>query len=169
VTQIQTRNLKFLIAYALLVVLPILGLVGVLKAGRELTAPLSVDGVWKVDANAIRLEALRCADKDFLQGASLLIMQSGRNLVLNVNSGFKATAWGFIEGRTIQASAVPAEKYSGESRCGEDHLFSFKATVDAESNPRSLIGTITFDGCSSCAPVNFHAVRQVRNLGKGAN
>ena len=114
-TQIQTRNLRFLIAYALLVVLPVLGLVGVLKAGRMLTAPLSVDGVWKVDGNAVRIDGLRCAVKDSLQGASLLITQSGRNLVLNLNSGFKATAWGLIDGGTIQASTVPAQKYSGES------------------------------------------------------
>lgn len=168
-TQIQTRNLKFLIAYAFLVALPVLGLVGVLKAGRVLTAPLSVDGIWKIDANATRLGAmLPCIDKDFLQDASLSIMQSGRNLVLSVNSGSKVAASGFIEGHTIHVSAMPAWKYSGGPGCA-DHLFSVKGTVEAESDPRSLFGTMIIDGCSSCAPVEFHAIRQMPSLSKGGH
>ena len=53
-------NRNFLIAYVVLVVLPIAGLFGVLKHGRSLAAPISVDGVWRLDADLSQIAALPC-------------------------------------------------------------------------------------------------------------
>jgi hypothetical protein len=49
-----------MIAYALPVGLPILGLVRVLTAGRNLTVPISVNGVRKFERDASRLAAMPC-------------------------------------------------------------------------------------------------------------
>ena len=44
-------NRNFVVAYILLVGLAVARLRGVLKSGRSLTAPISVDGTWKVEAD----------------------------------------------------------------------------------------------------------------------
>jgi hypothetical protein len=161
-------NLNFVIAYIFLVGLPVLGLAGVLRAGRTLTAPVSVDGVWKVDADAAQFAALPCFGPSFPSNLSLSITQSGRSLVLNLNSGSNVIASGsaLSAGFTIKGSAMPTPKYSAETGCGSGSQLSVNAVVDAKSDPRTLMGTMTVDGCSNCAAVGFHAVRQVRNVGE---
>ena len=53
-------NRNFIIAYILLVGLPVLGLVGVLKTGRGVAAPISLDGTWTLQADSSRLASLPC-------------------------------------------------------------------------------------------------------------
>jgi hypothetical protein len=153
-------NLNFVIAYILLVGLPVLGLVGVLRAGRTLTAPISVDGVWKVEAHADQVAALPCSGTSFLRNTSLLISQSGRSLMLSFDSGSRNTASGIIDGHSVRASALPMPDYSAEVGCGSNRLLSLNATVDVQSGLRSMVGNMTVEGCSSCGPVGFHAIRQ---------
>ena len=44
-------NRNFVMAYIVLVGLPLLGLVGVLRNGRALSAPVSVEGRWTFQAD----------------------------------------------------------------------------------------------------------------------
>ena len=81
-------NRNFLIAYAVLVVLPIAGLFGVLKQGRSLAAPISVDGVWRLDADLSQIAALPCGSSlASTQYAAVTISQSGKNFTLSLNNG----------------------------------------------------------------------------------
>ena len=57
----QNTSRNFVVAYIVLVGLPLAGLAGVLRSGRNLAAPMSVDGSWKVEADATRLTNLSCA------------------------------------------------------------------------------------------------------------
>lgn len=153
-------NRIFVIAYIVLVGLPILGLVGVLKKGRSLTAPISVDGTWTLKADAAALAALPCAKAlAGTQDATMSISQSGGNFTLNLNNGPKAAASGTLDGTTFKASVPPAA-WPGESGCASGQDFSIVAKVDPKANPRSLTGTLSLNGCASCAPVEFQAVRQ---------
>lgn len=159
-------NLNFVIAYIFLVGLPVLGLAGVLRAGRTLTAPVSVDGVWKVEADAAQVAALPCFGQSFPENMSLSIAQSGRSLLLNLNSGSNVIASGsaLSAGSAIKGSVVPTARYSAETGCGSGSQLSVNAVVDAKSDPRTLVGTMRVDGCSTCAAAEFHAVRQARNV-----
>ena len=146
---------RFLLAYFFLVVLPLIGLIGVLKSGRDLTAPVSVDGVWNLKVDTNRLASLPCAR--FLATAEnpvITISQSGEKFTL---SGPRASGPGVIDGIKLRA-ALPGQ--AGESGCGSDQQLTLLATVDPKANPRSLAGTLSVDGCSSCSPVEFHAARQ---------
>jgi hypothetical protein len=51
------NNSRFATAYVFLVIFPLLGLVGVLKRGHDLAAPVSVEGLWKLQIPAHRLTA----------------------------------------------------------------------------------------------------------------
>jgi len=145
----------------------LLGLVGVLRSGRSLTAPFSVDGAWKVESVANRLPASACNNFfSSVSNAPLSISQSGKTLVVTL-SGTK-TAAGTLDGETIKAQFPGADRdredKSGTAACGDSAL-TLTATLDPLAEPRTLTGTLSVEGCSSCAPLEFRAVRQSRSRG----
>jgi hypothetical protein len=154
-------NRNFVLAYILLVGLPLVGLVGVLRTGRTLTAPISVDGLWQLQADPERLAALPCgkalADSP---DTSLAFSQSGKNFTLSIANGPKSIAAGVLEGTTLKASIVPSATWAGEPGCGDGRELSLTANVDPKTNPRSLAGVLSVNHCPSCASVEIHAVRQ---------
>jgi hypothetical protein len=161
-------NRSIAVAYILLVGLPLLALVEVLKMGRILTAPISVDGVWRMETETDHFSALPCGNlPSSVTNTSVLISQSGKNLVLTLSGGSKATA-SVLEGRIIKASFAPTGS-SPEAGCSINRIFTLIATFDPKSDPRTLNGTLSVDGCASCAPVEFRAVRQPRGSSEGAH
>jgi hypothetical protein len=162
------RSRNFVVAYILLVGLPLLGLAGVLRSGRNLTAPISVDGVWRIDADAGRLSGLSC-DRPASAFSSVVISQSGKSLVLTFNNAAKTVSSGVLEGKNLKASVVLERDLSNKGGCGDDEPFTLTATVDPNSEPRSMTGLLSVNACTSCVPVEFHAVRQPRASGGGAH
>jgi len=158
-----SRN--FVVAYILLVGLPLLGLAGVLRSGRSLTAPISVDGVWKVDVGTSRLGVQHCA-KSASTFSSLVISQSGKSLVLTFNDAGKTVASGSLDGTSLKASVVP-ERDSSDPGC--DQALTLAATIDPKTEPRSLRGAMSLTSCPSCAPVEFRASRQPRGTNGGTH
>jgi hypothetical protein len=154
------QNRNFVLAYVLLVGLPIVGLVGVLKTGRTLKAPISVDGSWQLQADPVRLATLPCGKALAEDDAALVISQSGKNFTLGISNGPKSNGSGVIEGRNLTASIAPSGDESAQAFCGGNEL-SLIATVDPNTDPRSLAGKLWVKNCSSCEPVEFRATRQV--------
>ena len=153
-------NRNFILAYIFLVALPIAGLVGILKGGRHLTAPFSVDGTWKI----LSSQPVASSCSDFFSSVStspLLISQSGKSLVVSLNGGTR-TASGTLDNKIITA------QFSGNkvaaAQCGDGNL-NLTATLDPATEPRTLSGTIAVDGCASCAPLQFRAARQPKPPG----
>jgi hypothetical protein len=158
---VSHSNRNFVIAYILLVGLPLLGLVGVLRSGRSLNAAFSVDGSWKVQLEAAHASAAPCGD--FLSSVSnspVSISQSGTSLVIGLGG---QTTIGTLTGKTIKAQFAGAENPNA-SDC-RDRSLALTATLDPLSEPRTLRGTLSVEGCESCAPVEFRAVRQLRSAG----
>jgi len=163
----KTRN--FVIAYILLVGLPVAGLLVVLKHGRKLTAPVSVDGNWQLQGNLADLAALACGTPlPAPEDAVLSISQSGKNLVVNLPNGFRTETSGLIDGTTLSATLTPAVQRHAAG-CGKDHSVTLIASLNLSARPRTLAGTIGIDECPSCSPVNFVAVRQAPAGKKGAH
>jgi hypothetical protein len=164
----SNNNRNFIIAYVLLVALPIVGLLGVLKTGRSLTAPISVDGIWQLQVDSTRVASLPCG-KTLGQNpeTALAISQSGKNFTLSLANGPKSTASGVLDGTTLKASVVPVAPWSDEAGCGASHELSLVATVNLKSEPRSLDGTLSVNDCPTCNPVAFRAVRLALAAKKG--
>jgi hypothetical protein len=152
-------NRNFVIAYILLVGLPLAGLAGVLRSGRSLTAPISVDGSWKLEADSIHSSGQSC-DKALssLSPSSFSISQSGKSLMLTLNNPAKTTAEGSLEGKVVKAQVGTTDSSTAGCTAGQPLLLM--ATVDPKSEPRSLAGVLSVNGCSSCGSVEFRAVRQ---------
>src|SRR5207245_2606549 len=134
-------NRNFIIAYVVLVGLPILGLVGVLKTGRTLGAPFSVDGTWKLQADAVRLQALPCGKSLASPDIAMSVSQSGANFTLDLVSGPKSLSSGVLDGTNWEASIMPLA--ANDAECGRGRELELVATLDPKANPRSLTGTIS--------------------------
>lgn len=168
-------NRNFVIAYVLLVGLPILGLVGILKSGRNLTAPISIDGVWQLQADPAQLASMSCGKAlGDSSNTTLSISQSGKNFSLgfgsiNPSNGLRSVASGVVDGTSLRASLIPASATSAaDGGCGHGRELTLVATVNPKADPRSLAGTLSINGCPSCTPVEFNAVRQTPSK-KGAH
>jgi hypothetical protein len=154
-------NRNFIIAYILLVGLPIVGLLGVLRSGRKLSAPISVDGLWHLQIDPARLASLPCGNAlASSPDTALAISQSGTNFTLTLANGPKATAEGQLNGTALKASIAPAPEWSAQAGCGNDRGLALVATVDPKSEPKSLVGTLSVNNCPSCEAVEIRAVKQ---------
>jgi hypothetical protein len=149
-------NRKFFIAYVLLVGLPILGLVGILKSGRAMAAPISVDGTWALQTDPAGFTSLPCGKS--LTASDLVISQSGGHFTLTLKDAPKATASGALTGTTLKASLLPSSP--NDMDCGRGHELVLFATVDPKATPNSLTGTISLNDCPACTPIEFRALRR---------
>jgi hypothetical protein len=160
---------RFVIVYILLVGVPLLGIVGVLKAGRHLTAPISVNGTWSVSADSAPLSPGPCGEGSSLSHSSLVISQSGKNLSLAFDGSARASGDGSLEGATVKAPLQLMRDASRGAGCAAAQPLTLTASVNPQSDPRSLTGSITVDGCAACAPVAFHALLQPRTKPEGVH
>ena len=156
----SAMNRNFVFAYAFLVILPLLGLAGILKSGRGLTAPASIDGVWSLKLDRAQLYSLPCGKVlDEVPDSEMLISQSGNSFLLSFPSEPKITASGTLDGTTLRAS-VPLSGPSHEGSCAEGHQFALHATIDRRAEPSLLAGTFSLTNCPTCTPVAFQAERR---------
>src|SRR5689334_875528 len=98
------NNKNFAIAYLFLVALPVVGLVGVLRSGRNLTAPTAIGGLWKVEHVNGALVTVTCGtssspDQDLV----LAISQSGPNFTLKLANLPASSGVGAIVGTAVRA------------------------------------------------------------------
>jgi hypothetical protein len=155
---------NFVVSYLFLVILPVMALLGILKYGRRLTAPMAVGGVWKLESNLASTGNAGCSGLfGSLQDASLVILQSGKNLTLTLPGGLRRQATGLIQGGTLTASFLPMDFGSSGESCGFGGPVSLVATVDPSVTPRSFSGTLSISGCDSCAAAAVHAVREEKS------
>ena len=154
-------NKNFAAAYLLLVILPILGLTGVLRSGRDLIAPSAIGGHWKMQANAPSLAPLPCAGSmATMRDMDFTISQSGRYFALRFANSVMPSASGLIEGTTIKVSIPLPAKGVKEVGCSGGHVFSLIATLDFKANPNSMAGLLSVNDCAACPSAEFRAIRE---------
>jgi hypothetical protein len=154
---------RLFVSYILLVGIPLLGIVGVLGAGRSLTAPLSVAGSWELQIDPNITQAQSCvAGLGFTHPTVLEISQSGKYLSLTLGTQPKIKLQAALEGKELVAdSTLPvAESCSGAAG------LSLRAGVEPKATPRTMSGVLSFDACPSCGAASFRAIRQVFPTGR---
>jgi len=137
------NNLTF--GYVLFVGIPLLILIGTLRAGADLSALPAVSGDWTVEP-----APNKCAGP--LANASqpaLSIYQTGSNLLIAFNDPRKTTLAGKLEDGSVTAVSATTG----------GRALRLEAAVSGEPGHRSLQGRLSFDGSSACAPVPFRAVK----------
>lgn len=161
----SSTNRNFIFAYAFLVVLPLMGLAGILKSGSRLAAPAAIDGLWSVqlDSPAVAFSPCGVVANSILP-KSISISQSGRSFVLAVPGNPQIAAYGTIDGNSLHAfwAASEARPISGsvDAHNCSARAFALLARVEDAQNPTVLTGSVSATDCPTCAPVGFHAERQ---------
>lgn len=157
----KSANKNFAAAYLILVIIPVLGLAGVLRSGRKLVAPTAIAGRWKMQVNAPALAALPCAGSvATLRDVGFTTSQSGRYFTLSFANSVLPSTSGSIEGTTIKVSmSLPAEAVK-EAGCSGGHVFSLTATLDSKAAPSFMTGFLAVNDCATCAPAEFRAFRE---------
>lgn len=130
-------NRNFILAYLVLVALPVLGLVGVLRSGRNLVAPTSVGGPWRIQADSNKLAALPCG-MPLATGtdAGFTISQSGKNFTMNFNNSLMSVSSGEIQELNVKATILPSAGWAKTPGCGQ-RVLSLIATLDPKASPHS--------------------------------
>lgn len=152
-----STNRRFIVAYILLVGLPLAALAGVLKVGRRLSAPLYIDGIWKIDIRANSPSNDPCSQSvSSLLDSPIVVSQSGKSLEIMFQGASNAAVPGELDGTEITAM-LPT------SGCPNGQLVSLVASIDPASDPRALTGSLAVTNCPSCSPVLFRAVQQPKS------
>jgi len=118
----------------------VLGLLGILEAGRGIVAPPAISGDWNVDFGAPG----SCGAGRLRQPA-LSISQSGTDAVITLNDGRATSFEATVNGGTVTAAR-------------------FSATISGQSGARVLDGKLNLDGCG---PVAFRALRLAAGKKRG--
>jgi hypothetical protein len=159
-------NRNFVLVYVFLVILPLVGLAGILRGGRKLTAPVSIDGVWSLRVDSAQLDSLPCGKVlAAIPDKAISISQSGRSFVLSFPGAPTVTASGTLDGITLRASLTSPPESSSQTGCAGQ--FSLLATVDRQADPESLLGALSATNCPTCTSVEFEAKRQAPATSKG--
>ena len=131
-------------AYLVLVGVPVLGLLGILEAGRGVSAPLAISGEWTLSFDP----AAGCANGPAtLRQPALSISQSGTQALITVNDGHATTFEATVNGAAIAAKSPAA---------------GIAAGISGKAGERTLQGVMNFNGCPAVA---FRAVRQASKKG----
>jgi len=138
------NNLTF--GYVLFVGIPLLILIGTLRAGANLSAPPAVSGDWTIEPTTNK-----CAGPLADAGQPAInIYQTGADLLIAFNDPPKTTLAGKLESGRIAA-------VSAATGCGP--ALRLEAALTGKPGHRSLQGRLSFAGCNACAPVSFRAVK----------
>jgi hypothetical protein len=155
------RYKNFIVVYTLLVILPLLGLAGVLNYGRRLRAPLPVDGLWYFETSCTGMaQVLDVRPAVAIRNDWLMISQSGRSLALTFGSQPKSGAIGLLEGNTITASILLPLALRLGAGCESDRKLILNAVVLPDIGPTYLMGVLNPQDCAQCTAIEFHAVRK---------
>ena len=151
------RSRNFVFAYAFLVVLPLIGLAGVLKSGRHLAAPRTIDGLWTFQIAAGDQGGCGSALAS-IPDKVVSISQSGKSFILTVPSGPEFAATGTLEGDALRAEFNSTQ--SALQSCPGPAQFSLVAKVEKGANSSVIMGQLSDLRCSSCAALPFKAARK---------
>lgn len=139
--------MKWIGAYALLVIVPLAALAAILHAGSRLSAPHHVAGAWRVDVRGYPADA-KPADS-----LRLTIVQSGMHLSVGFD---RAELRGRLDGASLTAER--RDRYTPVSTCYRGGLV-LRARVDTTARPLRMAGTIATTQRGHCPELPFTAVR----------
>jgi hypothetical protein len=158
---------RIIAAYICLVGGPLLGLIGVLRAGARLTPPRAVRGNWIVQADFSLWHGMPCEALLAHAPQPLLnIAQSGRDVTVTLSNPENIVLVGTVDGPNLTAAPAASGDNSGPAPkqfpgCPDPRSLRLQARVSDLGKDRSLKGTFSLDHCSECSPLAFSAVRQV--------
>lgn len=150
--------MKAVLLYVALVGLPVLGVVGILRLGRGLTAPPDIGGTWRAGLSPAAQLVPPCVELSS-ESSAFDVAQSGRHVGLTLNDAARTRLAASLEGERLwgRAERLPLLG-TARNACPEAPL-ELAADVSFEGGAPHLVGHLWAGGCAACAPVSFRAER----------
>ena len=146
--------------YFLLIGAPVLGVLGLLRMGRDLAPPISIKGTWAVELVPQAPGEQACEEALRFNHKTLIISQSGLYLRLKFDDEQGTALDGQIQDATVIAEARHRSTAAANAQAGTAAI-SIYANLDRQQlEPERLRGELTFDGCPPGIKMNFIATRQ---------
>lgn len=152
---------RALLTYAVLVGIPVAGLLVILRVGQALEAPPSIGGDWQVEASLPAVLPSPCAAlvRPATQSA-LTVSQSGVYLSLTYRGGATAGMDGTLRGDSLFTGAAPVSRVAPRTaRCEPGDGIALRARVERSAGSARMTGVISLPGCPECGEVPFTATR----------
>jgi hypothetical protein len=151
--------MRSLFSYLLFVGVPLAGLLGVLKVGQGLEAPLAVHGAWAVQPMPA---PTRVCTRYLLFGAdsSLTISQSGRELTAVLGPAHDVALRGALyrDELTLEGVVQPAAT-PRHVACTVGDTVRLEGRVSSAAPLRELEARLWFSACADCGPTEFRVAR----------
>jgi len=137
--------MRFVLLYAALVGLPLLGILAILRAGQNLTPPRAVAGVWKIESSLSAPQAGAClAAWNESDRPQMVVSQSGPHLQVILQGHSDLLMRGSIQGDTVILTAMEAPDLPDVPA----RVLRVDAILDDSPAPRRLVGWLN----SGCGP-----------------
>jgi hypothetical protein len=153
--------MKIILLYITLVGVLLAVLLGILKVGEKLQAPINVSGKWIINDDFTKAVANSCAPVTFHKDEPLLsIEQSGIYLNASFNDINKTEMSGKLENNKMVFNQVIQAKKDSAKKCGNDLLTELSITVIQNDTTDALSGTWKTPNCSKCGEIKFSAIKK---------
>jgi hypothetical protein len=136
--------MRAVLLYVVLVGLPVLGILGLLRVGQTLSAPISLAGTWNAKLDLPKRTDSQMEDPSIARAEAVLsIAQSGSRLSFTFDDR-KTVLVGNIEDMRIEAASPDAPKSEHASSVATSVIY-FRGRVNRQTAPDQLVGVLILD------------------------
>lgn len=154
--------MRHVLAYLLVVGGPLLGLLGVLRVGQGIRAPMAVHGAYVLQvADSASLRPQPCL-RYLLSGtdSTLHIAQSGAQLVGTLGPEKNVALRGALDGDSLRLTgAIDAASVPDSVACAAGDSLYLAAHASRNETVKRMDGTVATGACAACRAIGISAER----------
>jgi hypothetical protein len=158
--------MRHLLSYLVFVGIPLGGLLGVLRLGQRVVAPIAVHGSYAV----LPMAPSGMACQAYLLGrgdSTVMLYQSGRQVTLKLGPSADVTLRGALIGTDLALEGVIEPGTTPRHvACPAGDTIRVTARVHRDGPLKRLQATLSAPGCVECSPVSFVAARPRQYQGR---
>ena len=155
-------RMRDLVAYLLVVGTPLLGLLGVLRVGERVRAPVAVHGAYVLHVGDPSWAQAQPCLRYLLSGSdsTLHITQAGAQLAATLGPEGNVSLRGELTRDTVRlAGAIEAAAMPDSVRCAQGDSLSLLAVATRDNAMKRLHGALVAASCTACGAIQVSAER----------
>jgi hypothetical protein len=154
--------MKIILLYVTLVGILLLGLLGILRVGEKLNAPLNVSGEYEINSEFVNIIDKSCTPLIFhKEEPQLTVEQSGIYLTAKFNDVNKTEMSGKLENNKMIFSQVIQAKKDAAKVCGSEIKAELSVNIiQSDTAEDEIAGTWNIPDCGTSAKIKFSAVKK---------
>ena len=153
--------MKIILLYVTLVGVLLVVLLGILRIGEKLNAPINVSGKWEINDDFVKIISESCTPLTFhKEKPRLIVEQSGIYLKAKFNDENKTEMSGKLENNKMVFSQIIQANRDSAKTCGNSLNAELSVNViQSETDQDELSGEWHTPNCTTCGQIKFSAVK----------